>query len=336
MKSKMKRTFVLLLSSIVAILSLTTSALFGQESIENETKTLNEREFKFHYAASIQGLENGSRARVWIPIAQSTADQQIRMTGASTPSPMQINKDTSYGNDIGYFELTATDTGLFAFRVNYEVLRSEAGVDSSAKHLTAEQRQLFLKPNRLVPISGRPIELLKNDDLPAEPMSAGSQLYELVEQHMKYDKSKPGYGNGDSVWACNSKTGNCTDFHSLFISLARSRKLPARFEIGFPLSADKTEGKIGGYHCWAWFHAENYGWCPVDISEADKHPELKNYYFGKLTPDRIAFSTGRDIELVPKSTGGPLNYFIYPHVEVDGKVWPRENIKLSFSFEATD
>ena len=150
---------------------------------------------------------------------------------------------------------------------------------------------------------------------------------------MKYDKSQPGYGNGDAVWACDSKTGNCTDFHSLFISLARSSSIPARFEIGFPLPNDKTAGTIGGYHCWAWFHADGKGWTPVDISEADKHPELKDYYFGKLSADRVSFSIGRDIVLVPKSDAKPLNYFVYPHVEVDGKPWPKEKIKMSFSFK---
>jgi len=121
--------------------------------------------------------------------------------------------------------------------------------------------------------------------------------------------------------------------HSLFISLARSNSIPARFEIGFPLPSDKTEGAIGGYHCWAWFFADGKGWAPVDISEADKHPELKDYYFGKLTVDRVAFSTGRDIELVPKSASESLNYFVYPHVEVDGKVWPKDKISLKFSFK---
>ena len=69
------------------------------------------------------------------------------------------------------------------------------------------------------------------------------------------------------------------------------------------------------------------------ISEADKHPEMKRYYFGRLTPDRVAFSTGRDIQLVPKSKSGPLNYFVYPHVEVDGKVWPKDKIKLELSYK---
>ncbi|MCA9070574.1 MAG: hypothetical protein KDA84_16700, partial [Planctomycetaceae bacterium] len=71
----------------------------------------------------------------------------------------------------------------------------------------------------------------------------------------------------------------------------------------------------------------------VDISEADTHPKMKDYYFGNLTADRVTFSTGRDLELVPKSAHGPLNFFIYPHIELRGEVLPSENIELQFEFK---
>jgi len=49
---------------------------------------------------------------------------------------------------------------------------------------------------------------------------------------MRYDKSGIGWGRGDAVYACDAKTGNCSDFHSYFIALARSIGIPARFAIG--------------------------------------------------------------------------------------------------------
>ena len=72
-----------------------------------------------------------------------------------------------------------------------------------------------------------------------------------------------------------------------------------------------------------------------DISEANKDPMQKDYFFGNLTPDRVGFSVGRDIDLVPKQTGPALNYFVYPHVEVEGKVYPRAKIVNTFSFKDT-
>ena len=35
----------------------------------------------------------------------------------------------------------------------------------------------------------------------------------------------------------------------------------------------------------------------------------------------------------PKQLGEPLNFFIYPYVEVDGKAWPAEKVKLEVSYQ---
>src|SRR5207302_326481 len=142
-----------------------------------------------------------------------------------------------------------------------------------------------------------------------------------------------GWGQGDAVWACDSKYGNCTDFHSLFISLARAEKIPSKFVMGFAIPEKRGAGLIAGYHCWAWFHPEGRGWIPVDISEANQNPARQEYYFGSLTENRVQFTTGRDITLEPRQSGGPLNFFIYPYVEVDGKPYPAEKVQRQFSFE---
>jgi transglutaminase-like putative cysteine protease len=150
---------------------------------------------------------------------------------------------------------------------------------------------------------------------------------------MEYKKEGKGWGRGDAEWACDSRFGNCTDFHSLFISLARSEKIPAKFEIGFPLPPQRGKGEIPGYHCWAWFLPDGKGWVPVDISEANRNPKMRDYYFGNLTENRVTFSTGRDINLLPAQDGPPLNYFIYPYVEVGGRPYPADKVERQFSYE---
>jgi transglutaminase-like putative cysteine protease len=183
-----------------------------------------------------------------------------------------------------------------------------------------------------VPLGGKPEELLKGKKVPDDPMRAARLFYDVVNGHMTYSKEGSDWGRGDADWACDSKRGNCSDFHSLFISLARTHKLPAKFEIGFPLPAKRGAGEIPGYHCWAKFRIDGKGWVPVDISEANKSPELRDYYFGNLSPDRVAFSTGRDLELVPRQAGPPLNFFVYPYVEVDGKPYPDGKVERHFSY----
>jgi hypothetical protein len=125
--------------------------------------------------------------------------------------------------------------------------------------------------------------------------------------------------------------GNCTDFHSLFMSLCRAEGVPTVFEMGYPTMPDGETDRVGGYHCWAYFHDGASGWVPVDISEADKHPEKAEFFYGHLDPDRITFSRGRDIRL-PGMAGPPLNYLpAGAYVEVDGAPHGSVNRNLSYS-----
>lgn len=338
----MQKLFYLALSLVIFAAFCSTSALcLAQETVPtqpaHETKI---RAFEFHYGATIKELPEGARVKVWIPVAENNPQQTVELKNAASPATLNYGRDAEHQNKIGSFEFVANEANEATFELIYEIQRkaatpyqdqSPAGPNAPAAPQKTYSR--YLKANRTVPVTGKPIELLQGIALPTDSASKGRKLYDLVFEHMDYDKSKPGYGNGDSVWACDSRTGNCTDFHSLFISLSRNQSLAARFEIGFPLPSDRSSGKIGGYHCWAWFLSPEKGWIPVDISEADKHPEMKDRLFGYLPPDRVAFSTGRDIVLTPASVAGPQNFFIYPHVEVDGTVWPKEKIKLDFSFE---
>ena len=305
-----------------------------QNSDAKTDKTAAIRDFKFSYGFTILDLPQDSNVKIWIPVPSDNAQQTVRNSTSelkSSTAKFQPKKKTdSLGNAYLFYELKNLKE-VIEFSAEYEIRRKEAS--AYVANLGIEKKT-YLAGTKKTPLKGKPLELLEGIELDPNPLEAARQLYDIVELHMAYDKSKPGYGTGDAVWACDSKTGNCTDFHSLFISLARSQSIPARFEIGFPLPPEKTKGKIGGYHCWAWFYDEpNSTWSPVDISEADKHPELKEYYFGNLTQDRVSFSTGRNISLDPKPTAGDLNYFVYPHIEVDGKPWAKDKIELDFQFE---
>jgi transglutaminase-like putative cysteine protease len=141
-------------------------------------------------------------------------------------------------------------------------------------------------------------------------------LYDYVIENMRYAKWEK-YGTGDAVYACDALTGNCTEFHSLFISLARSAGIPSRFAVGASIPSQRNEGGIDGYHCWAEFYAEGKWW-PIDISEANKYTALATYYFGRHPANRIEFTRGRDLVLDPGPQTGPINFMAYPVMEVAG------------------
>ena len=291
------------------------------------------RRCDFEYAGKAVDLKPGSHVRVWLPVPPTNRDQSVSIKSSQFPAKPTTAREAKYGNCMVHFDTTAPASGEVSFSITYAVTRAEVkALNRDGEELPQEERRLFLKPNRKVPVTGRPLDLLRGINAPDGALQLGRFLYNRTDAHMKYDKSRPGYGTGDAVWACDSQFGNCTDFHSLFISLARAKGLPARFEIGFPIPEARGQGTIGGYHCWAFFHTQKHGWVPTDISEADKHPELKDYYFGNLTENRVTFSTGRDLNLVPRQSGQPLNFFVYPYIEVDGRPLAKEHMEKAFRY----
>jgi len=295
------------------------------------------RRFLFTYSGTVQDLKPGSQADVWLPMPADTPLQKVEVVKQETPTAGMVGQEKLYGNKMLFFRAKANDKGEIPFTLTYQVARNEAltsGTGTLTVNEGKDQIERFLKADALVPITGKPLELIKDKKLPNDQFHAAKEMYDVINGHMKYDKpaGKP-WGRGDAVWACDSGFGNCTDFHSLFISMARGKKIPSKFEMGFSIPVKHGKGDIGGYHCWAWFLPKGKSWIPVDISEANRFPELKEYYFGNLTEDRVQFTTGRDIDLVPRQKGPSLNYFVYPYVEVDGAPYSAENVSRKFSYE---
>jgi transglutaminase-like putative cysteine protease len=270
-------------------------------------------EFEFVYRVKLPAI-NG-RARLWMPLAKTDAFQTVRVEEISIPIKWEKVHDRDYGNDICVLNPRAEDGGKI-LELRYRVLRKEkTNYPATDGNVTR-----YLRPEKLVPIN----ETFKTI---AEQATSGKTadlerakaLYDHVLGRMRYDKSGAGWGRGDALYACDARTGNCTDFHAYFIALARSIGIPARFAIGATIPADKNEGTIEGYHCWAEFFADGH-WVPVDISEAWKNPKLANYYFGHNPANRFEFTKGRDLVVDPEPASGPINFLVYPLLEMDGKM----------------
>jgi transglutaminase-like putative cysteine protease len=293
------------------------------------------RHLSFHYGFTVKNLPAGKRVRIWIPAAQSDAYQEVKIS-AKGDLPLKKTRESKFGNEIYFAETSGTTQPELHFDVEYDVVRHERVTLSQlpkvmAVSLTNKEKREDLQPDTLVPITGLPADLaVKVTEGKSQPLDKARAIYDYVFTTMKYDKTGTGWGHGDVLYACDAKKGNCTDFHSLFIAMARSQGIPARFEIGFPLPPDKHSAEIAGYHCWADFYVDGRGWIPVDISEAWKHPEKRGYFFGSHDVNRVQFSVGRDLRLNPAQDGKPLNYFVYPYVEVDGQEYA--NVSLAFSF----
>ncbi|MCA8976429.1 MAG: transglutaminase domain-containing protein [Planctomycetes bacterium] len=154
-----------------------------------------------------------------------------------------------------------------------------------------------------------------------------------------------------------NRTGNCTDFHSLWTALARASGIPTRMSYGslFKPSLDGVD-RDASYHCWPEFYAPGIGWIPNDVAVADiftrpialdasntekvtlttatgysgASPEWVDYYFGNLDARRVTWTMGRDLLLSPPQKAGPVNANAKGYVEVDGKEFSGFERKMTF------
>jgi hypothetical protein len=329
----------LLLAAAFALILVNVDLLSAKAQTKSEPQPAKVREVDFTYHTDLTGMDpKAHRIEAWIPLPREDRFQQVSGVRIDSPAHVEVVNQPTGGNRVAHLSAVVPPSGSLAVTIRFKVRRAEesADMEKAQANIPAPARATFasyLGPDRLVPIDGQ-IKLVSSkvgapDGTSYEQARA---IYEYVIANMSYDKSGMGWGRGDAIYACNVKKGNCTDFHSLFIAIARSRRIPARFTIGFPIGA-ASAGKIPGYHCWAEFYAGGQ-WVPVDASEAWKHPQLRQYYFGHLDADRVAFTMGRDLELKPRQSGEPVNFLIYPYAEVDDKPLRKEQIKNQFEYAA--
>lgn len=279
---------------------------------------------------------------VWLPVPSDSAYQSVGKLSVDAPVPHRLTRERKHGNRMIALRAGGSQTPL-AVTVRFTVHRREVRVLDGGDNYAALARgrdalQGALEPDRNVPLGGRYLGIARQVvGENATPLERERALFEHVVATMQYDykKESPKLGEGDVAFVCDYKKGNCSDLHSYLISLSRSMKIPAYLEFGFPVTgiplADPLarEGTIGGYHCWTWFRDPARGWVPLDASDARRwldsgRPDIKDRLFGNLMLERsaVAFSRGRDLVLEPKQRGGPLNYFIAPYAEADGKPVP--------------
>jgi transglutaminase-like putative cysteine protease len=296
----------------------------GQQAVSPEFQKYGDsRTFAVIYTGQVKDIPAGTRKiRVWIPVPQESGVQKIRDLNFSRE--MSFANESKYGNRIAYAEIESPGSAV-EITMKFVCTRNE--IKSDLEKLAgdgtdpADSFKVFRGPDSLVIVDDEMKKL--SDDITKgrkDTVEKARAIYEYVLEKMTYDKSGQGWGMGSTRYACDVGKGNCTDFHALFNSLCRAQGIASGFEIGLYLPYEKgNQEPPGGYHCWAFFRVPGKSWVPVDASEADRFPDRAKYFFGGHTSNRVTLSTGRDITLSPKQDGAPLNYFLNPYAEADGK-----------------
>jgi transglutaminase-like putative cysteine protease len=311
---------VLALCSLLAMLSTTTGVA---------SELPKSRNLRLNFQCEVPALpEGGKRVDVWIPVPPSNERQTIKLLNEGELTAGRFTTEKTFGNRLYYLRVDAVDRARpTKIEMVYDCQVHEATVDaakqlvSSSPEVPAAELAPYLAETTMIPIKGRITELARAIKLPpGEPLRAGRAIYDHLVDTMKYNYLAAGAGKGNAVWACDSKTGDCTDFHSVFIGVCRWRGIPADHVFGLPLPPEKPEGEAKHCHCWAQFWVKDVGWIPIDASRANKYPQDREYYFGTLGSTWVTLAHGRDVVLEPPQQGPPLNMLHGPVAEINGKL----------------
>ena len=203
---------------------------------------------------------------MWIPIPPTNERQTIKLLNGADLSGGRFTKDKTFGNELYYQRFDVGDSKApVTVELVYDVEVREATVPAAKQLISttaavpAGEFEPYLRETTMIPIKGQITELAKTIKLPdGEPLHRPCDL-RLPSQHDGLQLSRTRHGKGNAVWACDSKTGDCTDFHSVFIGVCRWRGIPADHVFGLPLPPESPEGDAKYCHCWAQFSGQGCG-----------------------------------------------------------------------------
>jgi transglutaminase-like putative cysteine protease len=323
--------------------------------------------FEVRHELKVVVPEGAQRLRVWFVLPQeepipgdgAAPAQRVSDLQIEAPYPYRVERD-SEGSQLLYLEATNPQEKELKIVETFVLTRNEVRtpVDASkAKPLTKADRTKFapyLAANKHVEIDDE-IRKVAHEIVGDEtnPVLAARKLYDWVLHNVDYWVKDPNHKKaspvGSATYCLTFRTGNCTDFESLWTSLARAQGIPTRIVYGSFFKPELDGQDLDqSYHCWATFYAPGLGWVPHDVAVADMYvgemvatpdnevlmrrttadgmfgvdPAKADYYFGNLDERRMVWSIGRDLILNPPQDGEPVNALAKAYVEIDGKLHP--------------
>jgi hypothetical protein len=260
----------------------------------------------------------GKDIKIWMPVPVSDSGQQITGLTVVSKIPYKMTKEETFGSSICFLGTDRIEKGekiIMKYRIKRK--RAETVIDANEKpkkHLEPSEWEKW-DDN----IAKYVDSLVGNEK---NPVKTARKIYDAIIDSMKYIHEV--CGRGVSTLTFEERVGRCDEFHALFRSMMMYKGIPVKWEQGIELpypSQIKERGEFEAdcinAHSWVRFYIGGNKWMPADLSEAKRRPDLRDFYFGALPPNRIKMSSGRGITLNPKQES-IINTFPYAYAEADG------------------
>jgi hypothetical protein len=355
--------YVLMPHRAYLFVALCMACVFASATDVSQPAKPNQAQFTIKNVFTVKVPAGSQTVRMWFALPQEDSHSVIRNHNVTCDFPVRYEMDSS-GNKVGYIELHGPQPEQVTIQEVFDLTRSEIRnvVNAAATRPLSEAEQValarYLQPTTQVIVNDTIRKLAASiTGGETNPVLATRKLYDWTYKNVNYWVKDPDHLKaspvGSTEYCLRTKTGNCTDFHSLFSSLAIASGIPTRMVYGSLLKPTLNGMDVdGSYHCWIEFFAPRLGWIPLDASLANIYAqEIKiadnnkklvelttstgyhgvdlgkvDYYFGNLDERRVVWSVGRDLMMQPPQEDGPVNSLSKIYVEIDGRqstAWTR-------------
>jgi transglutaminase-like putative cysteine protease len=295
------------------------------------------------FAAVVTAPYHTKVLKVWLPLPQSDAGQQVE-EGALTTFPMKaapkVAAEPVFGNTFACFTFDHPE-GAQVIRHTFKIKVWEMNWALEPAKVVAVPRwpaafDRYLKSDAAVRVDDRfeglVKEIVPERKNPAEDLAT---VMDWLHANMKYDHSQASL-RASSEHALTKRTGHCSDYHGLCAAFGRALGYPTRITYGinaFPKNSPS--------HCKIEAYLPPYGWVSFDVSDTQKligdiqkakdlgDREKKELTSAALARLRRGFrdntwfvqTRGTDYELAPPASRRvPVVRTLYP--EADGVALP--------------
>jgi len=153
-----------------------------------------------------------------------------------------------------------------------------------------DELEIYTRPSATVDSDNKEIIRLASvlaegeDDL----YQVAFKLAEWTKNNVKYDLSTlTASVSQKASWVLRNREGVCDELTNLFIAMARSLGIPAKFVSGIAYTNSPLFEEEWGPHGWAEIYFPGYGWIPFDVTYGE---------FGFIDPGHIKSKEALDAD----------------------------------------
>ena len=252
------------------------------------------RKFNIRYQA-IFNASDKNIIRVWLSQPLNSTTQKIESFSIS-PKPQKHYKDTQ-GNKILYFEFKNQKNINIQMNIKATLWKNKINLTKENFSLPPVSLKLFQQYTKnekfleqTPTVKYLTKKIINKDDY---ILNTVQSIFNFIIKRFKY--CYPVKQRGVKYLNLKQLKGDCGEYSSLFVTMCRILKIPARNNTGFVIFPKQK--KIVE-HGWASVYLKPFGWLNFDTQYASLEKSAKKY-FAQGSDYKIIFTNGFNIPLKP-------------------------------------